>query len=105
MFGSIMLVIVTLFAVIGAYYLSDLMTNYLFRTKLPRRMAIVLAADSMETMWNSVLNVRAKLPHSEIIVLCAEELQNAQVLAPSLQDVTFATPDTVGELVQRQLML
>ncbi|MEG2930809.1 MAG: hypothetical protein RR825_03390 [Ruthenibacterium sp.] len=104
MLSAVMLILVTMFAVLGAYYLSDMFTAYVFRPKRLRRLVILQATEGMEEMWNGVLDVRARLPHTEIIVLCKEGAPTCQRLEPSLRDVVFATPQTVGAVVCEQLM-
>ncbi|MEG1381044.1 MAG: hypothetical protein RSC73_02270 [Ruthenibacterium sp.] len=99
MLSGVMLIIVTMFAVLGAYYLSDLLTVCLFKTSKVRSAIVLLATDAPEQMWNSVLAMRNKLPESEIIVL----YQNTEILPrklePGMQRVLFATPETVGTIL------
>lgn len=105
MISVLMLIIVTVFAVLGAYYLSDLFTASVFRPKHVQRVAVLLGTDHMEDMWNGVLDLRSRMPHTKIIVLCPEETPTCQRLEPSLRDVVFATPDTVGDVVCEQLLM
>ena len=105
MLSVIMLVIVTLFAVLGAYYVSDLLTEGMFRKRHISRITVLLATDCLEDMWNGVLDLRAKMPHTNIIVLCKEGTPTAQRREPSLRDVVFATPETVGAVVCEQLLV
>ena len=51
MLSGVMLIIVTMFAVLGAYYLSDLLTNCLFRRRKAAEALVVLRADTSEQMW------------------------------------------------------
>ena len=87
MLSGVMLIIVTMFAVLGAYYLSDLLTNCLFRRRKAAEALVVLRADTSEQMWAGVLDARAALPDTAVVVLC----------------VAFATPDTLAQVVQAQL--
>ncbi|MEG1011639.1 MAG: hypothetical protein RSD27_02370 [Ruthenibacterium sp.] len=104
MLGTVMLIMVTLFAVLGAYYLSDLFTAHVFRPKRARRVVILAATDCIEDLWNNVLDLRTRLPHTVILVLCKEGTPTCQRLEASLRDVVFATPQTVGAVVCEQLM-
>lgn len=99
MLSGVMLIVVTMFAVLGAYYLSDLLTVCFFKTKQVHSAVVLWATDSPEQMWNSVLEMRSKMPDSEIIImrLSAEFAQEKQ--EPSMQRVLFATPETVGNVL------
>ena len=103
MLSGVMLIIVTMFAVLGEYYLSDVLTRSLFHTRQIRNAVVLVATDSPEQMWAGVLDTRAKLPESEIILLCANANTIQPELEPSMQSVTFATPDTIGDAVCRCL--
>ena len=99
MLSGVMLIIVTMFAVLGAYYLSDLLTNCLFRR---RKALVVLRADTSEQMWAGVLDARAALPDTAVVVLCPQE----DAFTPpgaGMRGVAFATPDTLAQVVQAQL--
>ena len=85
MLSGVMLIIVTMFAVLGAYYLSDLLTNCLFRRRKAAEALVVLRADTSEQMWAGVLDARAALPGA------------------GMRGVAFATPDTLAQVVQAQL--
>ena len=75
MLSGVMLIIVTMFAVLGAYYLSDLLTNCLFRRRK--------AAEAL-------------------VVLCPQEDAFTPPGA-GMRGVAFATPDTLAQVVQAQL--
>ena len=96
MLSGVMLIIVTMFAVLGAYYLSDLLTNCLAEA------LVVLRADTSEQMWAGVLDARAALPDTAVVVLCPQE----DAFTPpgaGMRGVAFATPDTLAQVVQAQL--
>ncbi len=96
------LIIVTMFAVLGAYYLSDLLTNCLFRRRKAAEALVVLRADTSEQMWAGVLDARAALPDTAVVVLCPQE----DAFTPpgaGMRGVAFATPDTLAQVVQAQL--
>lgn len=102
MLSGVMLIIVTMFAVLGAYYLSDLLTGHLFRHRKGAQPLVVVQADSGDGMWSGVLDVRTLLPDAPVVVLCTRE----ETLPPpgaNLRGVVFATPDTLGRVVQTQL--
>lgn len=98
MLSGIMLIIVTMFAMLGAYYVSDLLTNFFIKKAKLKNAVVLLAAQSSEEMWNGVLNVRTKMPESVVVVLCAETLE-CQRLEPSMKGVLFATPQSIGEVI------
>ncbi|MEF9969651.1 MAG: hypothetical protein RSD54_02000 [Ruthenibacterium sp.] len=99
MLSGVMLIIVTMFAVLGAYYLSDLLTGCLFKTAQVHSAVVLLATDSPEQMWNSVLEMRSRLPDSEIVILCQNRDDIPEQLEAGMQRVLFATPDTVSEML------
>ena len=98
MLSGVMLIIV----VLGAYYLSDLLTNCLFRRRKAAEALVVLRADTSEQMWAGVLDARAALPDTAVVVLCPQE----DAFTPpgaGMRGVAFATPDTLAQVVQAQL--
>ena len=99
MLSGVMLIIVTMFAVLGAYYLSDLLTNCLFRRRKAAEALVVLRADTSEQMWAGVLDARAALPDTAVVVLCPQE----DAFTPPGAGMAFATPDTLAQVVQAQL--
>lgn len=103
MLSGIMLIIVTMFAVLGAYYLSDLLTGCLFKSNAKNRVAVLLATERVEDVWNGVLDLRARIPQSTIVILCQTLPDESQRLEPSMQGVLFATADTLADVVCRQL--
>lgn len=100
--SGIVLIVVTTFAALGVYYLLELAAGALFRRGKLKNAVVLLAAGSTEEMWSNVLNVRARLPESSVIVLCEKEMDLVR-LEPGMKGVVFASPDTVGETVCSQL--
>ncbi len=101
MLSGVMLIVVTMFAVLGAYYLSDLLTGHLLRRKRARPL-VVVEAESGEQLWSGVLDVRAVLPDAPVVVLC-EQREALPPPGAGLRGVAFATPETLGRVVQAQL--
>lgn len=99
MLSGIMLIIVTMFAVLGAYYLSDVLTMCLFKANRLQDAVVVLPSESLEQMWNGVLDVRRRLPEASIIVLSDRLEQHGKAMEPGMENVVFATPETIGALV------
>ena len=63
---------------------------------------VVLRADTSEQMWAGVLDARAALPDTAVVVLCPQE----DAFTPpgaGMRGVAFATPDTLAQVVQAQL--
>lgn len=104
MLSGVMLIIVTMFAVLGAYYLSDLLTESLFRRKRFQDAVLLVAAQTQEEVWSGVLDARKKLPDAHVVVVCPAELQ-LQPLEPGMQGVLFATADTLGSTVRELLAI
>ena len=102
MLSGVMLIVVTMFAVLGAYYLSDVLTGCLFRRKKAGEALVVLRAETGDRMWAGVLDVRAALPDIPVVVLCAE----GETLSPpgaGVRGVALATPETLAEVIAAQL--
>lgn len=100
MLSGVALIIVMMFAVLGVYFLSDVLTGLWCRER-PENAVVLLAADTPEEMWDGVLNVRCRFPTSEIIVLHSRGGIGAPRLAASMKGVRFATPEDVGDVVRR----
>lgn len=100
--SGIVLIVVTMFAALGVYYLLELAAGALFRQGKLKNAVVLLAAGSTEEMWSNVLNVRTRLPESSVIVLCEKQMDLAR-LEPGMKGVVFASPETVGETVCSQL--
>ena len=102
MLSGVMLIVVTMFAVLGAYYLSDVLTGCLFRRKKAGDALVVLRADTGDRMWSGVLDERAALPDLPVVVRCAD----GEALSPpgaGVRGVALATPDTLAEVIEAQL--
>lgn len=102
MLSGVMLIVVTMFAVLGAYYLSDLLTRCLLRRKGTRGALAVLRAETGEQMWSGVLDLRALLPDLPVVVLCAEG-ETPVPPGADLRGVALATPDTLADVIEAQL--
>ena len=102
MLSGVALLIVMMFAVLGVYFLSEVLTGLWCREK-PENTVVLLAADTPEEMWDGVLNVRCRFPSSEIIVLRSRSGAGQQRLEASMKGVCFATPENVGDVVRRCL--
>jgi len=97
MLDGVMLILVTMFAVLGAYYLSEVLAEALLRDKDARAVAVVAAGDDPAKLWSSVLDVRVRLPRSTVIVV--SDRPELCTLEPGLQDVLFTAPDALGAAV------
>ncbi|WP_367925812.1 hypothetical protein [uncultured Ruthenibacterium sp.] len=102
--SGVLLIVVTMFAALGVYYLLELAAGALFRRGKLKNAVVLLAVGSTEEMWSNVLNVRSRLPESSVIVLCEKEMDLVR-LEPGLKGVVFASPDTVGDTVCAQLAI
>lgn len=102
MLSGVMLIVVTMFAVLGAYYLSDVLTACLFRRKKTGNALVVLRAQTGDEVWAGVLDVRAALPEVPVVVLGADESARRPPKA-GLRGVAFATPETLREQIEAQL--
>ncbi len=101
MLSGVMLIVVTMFAVLGAYYLSDLLTRCLLRRKGTRDAVVVLRARTGERLWSDVLDLRALLPDLPVVVLCGKD---GTPVPPGteLRGVTMATADTLADSIRSQ---
>lgn len=102
MLSGVMLIIVTMFAVLGAYYLSDLLTNCLFRRRKAAEALVVLRADTSEQMWAGRAGcTRGFAGHRGGGAVPA----GGRFTPPGagMRGVAFATPDTLAQVVQAQL--
>lgn len=100
MLSGIALIIVMMFAVLGVYFLSDTLARA-WSSERPENAVVVLAADTPEEMWSGVLNIRSRLPSSEIIVLQRKDGLAGLRMESSLKGVRFATAGEIGEVVGR----
>ena len=95
MLSGILLILVTMLAVLGAYYLTELASQAGAKRKTLKNAVVLLCAQDAEQMWAAVLDARAKLPDAALVVLSPKAAE-AQPLEPSMRGVTFASPGTVG---------
>lgn len=103
MLSGVMLIIVTMFAVLGAYFLSDILTECIFKKNSAPKVIVVLASNGAEQVWNSVVDAKAKMPDTEIIVLCNSEPARCEAVVPSLRGVSFASSANIGQAVSNKL--
>lgn len=104
MLSGVMLVVVTTFAVLGAYYLTELLAQGLARHRKMPGAVVVLAPSKGGDVWGDVLDLRDRLPDAHVVVVTAGAC-NLQGLEPSMKGVVFATADTVGPAVCEQLRI
>lgn len=104
MLSGVMLIVVTTFAVLGAYYLTELLAQGLSRHRKMPGAVVVLAPGRGGDVWGDVLDVRGRLPDTHVVVLTAGAC-NLQGLEPSMKGVVFATADTVAQAVCEQLCI
>lgn len=103
MLSGVMLIIVTMFAVLGAYFLSDVLTECIFKKNSAPKVIVVLAGGNAEQVWNSVVDAKTKMPDTEIIVLCNEEPLRCQEVVPSLRGVSYASADNLNQVIGNKL--
>lgn len=103
--NGIILIIVTMFAVLGAYFLSDVLTSCIFKGQEVPRAVVLLSSGNLEQMWNNVLEVRQKLPDCEIIVMCSGAMDERERLDPSMRGIYFVTESEVGVMLTARLHL
>lgn len=102
MLSGVLLILVTMLAVLGAYYLTELATQAGAKRKTLKNAVVLLGVQDAEQMWGAVLDARAKLPDAALVVLSPKAAEN-QKLEPSMKGITFASPATVGEEICRLL--
>ena len=73
MLSGVMLIIVTMFAVLGAYYLSDLLTNCLFRRRKAAEALVVLRADTSEQLSLIHISEPTRLGMISYAVFCLKK--------------------------------
>lgn len=105
MLSGVMLIVITMFAVLGAYFLSEVLTDYVFKNSSAPKSVVVLANGSVEKVWNAVIEVRNKLPNCQIFVVCQNTTQSAENLQLPVKGVTFTTPENVGETINNALQI
>ena len=69
MLSGILLILVTMLAVLGAYYLTELASQASAKRKTLKNAVVLLCAQDAEQMWAAVLDARAKLPDAALVVL------------------------------------
>ena len=68
MLSGILLILVTMLAVLGAYYLTELASQASAKRKTLKNAVVLLCAQDAEQMWAAVLDARAKLPDAALVV-------------------------------------
>ena len=53
--SGVILIVITMFAVLGAYYLSDLAAQWFAGRKRLRRAVVVVSGESPEEIWENVM--------------------------------------------------
>ena len=102
MWNGVMLIVVTMFAVLGAYYLSDLLMQGCARRRKVQDSVVLLAADTPESMWSGVLEIRGKMPEMPVMILCPPGAE-MQRLEPGMKGVQFVTRETMSDVLCRAL--
>lgn len=99
-----MLIVITMFAVLGAYYLSDVLMRGMARAGHTDSAVVLLAADTPESMWSGVMDVRGKLPELPVVIVCPERAQPRR-LEPGMRGVRFVSSDGLAPELREALHL
>lgn len=101
--NSILVILLTAMAVLGAYYLADLLTQGLGRPHAQDALLVLPQPVSMAQALDVAAAVRGVLPHCEVIACLAD----AAALPPAsgLRGVQFAAAEELGAAVVRALDL
>lgn len=102
MLDGVMPIVVTTFAVLGIYFLWDMLARALAGRREPINAVVVWAPAGQDAAWGTVLDLRSRLPDARIVVLTPGPTAMER-LEPGMKDVCFATPDTLAQAVCRQL--
>lgn len=84
---ELMLIVITMFAAVGAYYLSELFVQTIFKDKRMPHSVVVMAQESPEQAWADVLKIRSCIQGQQVLVVCPRAKQVTKMQA-ALHDVT-----------------
>ena len=102
MLSGILLILVTMLAVLGAYYLTELASQAGAKRKTLKNAVVLLCAQDARADVGRRAGCARQLPDAALVVLSPKAAE-AQPLEPSMRGVTFASPGTVGAEVCRLL--
>ncbi len=98
MLSGVMLIIVTMFAVLGVYYTAEVAAEFFAKRKLTRTV-MVTAYSENEGIYETVMHLRRCVPECEVVVLCNDGNIACEKLAGSMRGVHFTTCDNAVQLI------
>ncbi len=104
LFSVLFFLVFVILAVLGAYYISDIVTTFFCGQHKNKNYIILLCANDVQKTWHSVLDVKRRQKNAKIVVFYSEEhMKIKNNLQDILSDVEFATKNTLAEVVSKCL--
>lgn len=98
MLSGVMLIIVTMFAVLGAYYTAELAAEFFAKKQLTRTVLFTLCTDN-DGAYGAVMNARRAVPQCEVVVLCKDGQPPSESVSAAMRGVHFATKENAADII------
>ncbi len=98
MLEGVLLILVLMLAVYGAYCAADLVLSVIHHSKDTAARIVVLKAKEGSDVWEGVLDARTRFPDIPIVVLCEKQ---APLTPPDAgwRGIAFAQEETLAQTV------
>lgn len=100
--SGVILIIITMFAVFGAYYLSDLAAQWFAGRKHLRRAVVVISGESPEEIWENVMVVRGRMPELSVLAVY-EQKQSACLREPGMKNIRVVAAEELTPALEEAL--
>lgn len=98
MLSGVMLIIVTMFAVLGAYYTAELAAEFFAKKQLTRTVLVTMCTDN-NGAYDAVMNARRAAPQCEVVVLCRDGRAPSEGVSTAMRGVHFATKEEAADII------
>ena len=101
---ELMLIMITAFAVLGAYHLSELVVRALWSGTRTPRSVLLVAVQTPEQAWSSAAQLRGKMPEQELVLVYPRGLSAHQAV-PEMRGVCTITADVLAPALCEMLQI
>lgn len=100
--SGVILIVITMFAVLGAYYLSDLVAQWFAGRKRLRQAVVVVTGESPEEIWENVMAVRGRMPELSVLAVY-EQNQSACLREPGMKNIRVVAAEELTPALKEAL--
>ena len=98
MLSGVMLIIVTMFAVLGAYYTAELAAEFFAKKQLTRTVLVTMCTDN-NGAYDAVMKRAPCRAAVRVVVLCRDGRAPSEGVSTAMRGVHFATKEEAADII------